>query len=238
MRNPKLQTVILLAACSWLSISGCATSTGLVTSAHFHVEYAVVSESQAQELAHQAMRTGIKAADFLGATLRGPITIKIDPYQDIPFTTRDGTILLPVDRVANRRSAVTHEIIHVIARSIGKSDRFLDEGLGVYMQERFGEDPSYPNFGRELHRETVRLAGGIGYLIPLVNVEATRLASKGGTERQLAYLQEGSFVKYLIERYGIGQFMTMYKGLTYEATYGKPITELEQEWKNFLKSLR
>lgn len=238
MRSPQRHIVVLTAILSCLLISGCSLSSAVVKRPNFIVEYAGVTGVEAQELADQAERTGRKVADFLGVSLSGPIRIRIDPNQEIPFATKEGAILLPPDRIYRKQSAVTHEITHVIARSAGRPDRFLDEGLGVYMQERFGEDPSYPNFGRNLHRLTLEVAGGVGGLIPLTKVESARQASKIGPERQLAYLEEGSFVKYLIEQYGIQRFMAMYRGQTSGWTYGKSLTELEQEWKDFLKSFK
>jgi hypothetical protein len=46
-----------------------------------------------------------------------------------------------------------------------------------------------------------------------------------------AYILAGSFVGFLIERYGLPMFRSLYVSGNYEDVYGKPLETLEQEWR-------
>jgi hypothetical protein len=62
----------------------------------------------------------------------------------------------PASRVAARKAAIAHELVHVF---FPNANRFLAEGLAVYVQAVMGGNPAFPNFGRPLHelaRERVR----------------------------------------------------------------------------------
>ena len=49
---------------------------------------------------------------------------------------------------------------------------------------------------------------------------------------QGAYLLAGSFVGFLIERYGLDEFRKLYENGSYEAAYGKSLGVLEKEWRS------
>jgi hypothetical protein len=61
---------------------------------------------------------------------------------------RNGRMELPASRVANRKAAVMHELVHLL---FPNANRFLAEGLAVYLQAEIGSNPAFPNFGRPLH---------------------------------------------------------------------------------------
>jgi hypothetical protein len=44
----------------------------------------------------------------------------------------------------------------------------------------------------------------------------------------------GSFVGFLVERYGLAQFRSLYATESYETAYGKPFAALEREWRSSL----
>ncbi|MEW6144287.1 MAG: tetratricopeptide repeat protein [Thermodesulfobacteriota bacterium] len=52
----------------------------------------------------------------------------------------------------------------------------------------------------------------------------------------IAYTLMGSFSRYLIDTYGMDKFKTVYRTGNF-SVYGKTLTELETEWKNFLKGV-
>jgi hypothetical protein len=65
-------------------------------------------------------------------------------------------------------------------------------------------------------------------------------------QHETAYLEAGSFVKFLIERYGLGTFKELYGQATGKPElddplvlrlYGKSYTDLEAEWRNYLADL-
>ncbi len=55
---------------------------------------------------------------------------------------------------------------------------------------------------------------------------------------QGAYLLAGSFVGFLIERYGLEDFKKLYENGSYEEAYGKPLAALEKEWRSAISEKR
>jgi hypothetical protein len=59
-----------------------------------------------------------------------------------------GRIELPAWKVVAAEAAIAHELAHVF---FPNGNRFLAEGLAIYLQARIGGNPAFPNFGRPLH---------------------------------------------------------------------------------------
>ena len=55
---------------------------------------------------------------------------------------------LPTWRVATGKSAILHELVHVL---FPNANRFMAEGLAIYLQAKIGGNSAFPNFGRPLH---------------------------------------------------------------------------------------
>lgn len=53
----------------------------------------------------------------------------------------------------------------------------------------------------------------------------------------LSYVYAGSFVKFLIEKYGIEKFKRIYKGAEYKDVYGKSIDELSDQYAAFIETV-
>lgn len=212
------------------------------------ITYEDISPEMAQKFAEQAEKASGDITAYLSKKYRrGRIYIYISDKYDMPRTTKDNEVLIPANRVrgdsggppeiAGRGPAIVHELTHIIAPSQGKPNRYLDEGLAVFMQEKFGAGKSYPNMGEDVHQVTMRLIKTVGEPIPIYKLEETRNSSLTSNLRRLAYLQEGSFVKYLVEKYGLKDFMAMYEGKSYEKVYKKSLDDLEKEWKEFIRSI-
>ena len=212
------------------------------------ITYENISSEMAQKFAEQAEKGFRDITAYLSKKYRqGRIYIYVSDKHDMPRTTKDREVLIPANRIrgdaggppetAGRGPAIVHEPTHVIATSQGKPNRYLDEGLAVFMQEKFGADKSYPNMGEDVHRVTARLIKKVGEPVSIYKLEETRNSSMVGDLRRLAYLQEGSFVRYLIEKYGLDGFMAMYEGKSYEKVYKKSLEELERDWKEFIRGI-
>ncbi|RMF87882.1 MAG: hypothetical protein D6736_11875 [Nitrospinota bacterium] len=52
-----------------------------------------------------------------------------------------------------------------------------------------------------------------------------------------SYLLTGSFVRYLIDTYGIDKFKAVYRGKKFMQSFGKSLSQLQQEWETFLQSV-
>ena len=141
-----------------------------------------------------------------------------------------GHMRFPVSRVAARRAAIMHELVHVYFPS---GNRLLAEGLAVYLQAVIGGNSAFPNFGRPLHALSAlrlqEIAGeaedvpappaGAGHLakldaIPTPNPLTLAAGSKRYGEdargQGVLYPLAGSFVQFLIETRGLVMFRLLY----------------------------
>jgi len=121
------------------------------------------------------------------------------------------------------RQSVGHEATHVIPyHTLGEpSETLLGEGIAVAL------DQSSDN-----HDKTVAELIFLDRYVPL----ASLLGENWFKQDQLAaYKQSGSFVKFLIDRYGITKFKQLYVSENFLAAlqtiYGWGLAELEDEWK-------
>jgi hypothetical protein len=137
---------------------------------------------------------------------------------------------MPLRGVRNNDGALLHEIVHIYAPN---DNRFLAEGLAVYVHQKLAGNRAFPNFGRPLDAEArARLAE----IESLEGLNSVRTPKPLGTvlREQDAYVLAGSFVGFLIERYGLADFRKLYARGTYEAVYGKSLAVLEKEWRSAL----
>jgi hypothetical protein len=50
-------------------------------------------------------------------------------------------------------------------------------------------------------------------------------------DERIAYVLAGAFVEFLIDRYGLVSFRSLYETDNYEKAYGKSLQALEKEWR-------
>src|SRR6185437_15898477 len=160
------------------------------------------------------------------------LRVKLVNAERIPFTDENKTIWVPYGRLKGRQPGVdplslVHETTHVVASGPKGQDRMLTEGLAVYVQDAIGPQ-GYPNFGTNLHKATVDLEAKVGHPVPLLDSERVRRASDRGDERMLAYTQEGSFARFLIQIHGLNKFMDLLNGGEPAQIYGRDWGQLEK----------
>jgi hypothetical protein len=177
-----------------------------------------------------------KVAGFWGATWKEPIRIHVDRSYRISkalipgYQGNRGFLEMPLRGVRNKDGALLHEIVHIYAPS---GNRFLAEGLAVYLHHKLAGNGAFPNFGKPLDAEARERLSQIGSLDQLNTVRTPRPLSSVLNE-QSAYILAGSFVGYLIDKYGLPDFKAVYEGRTYESVYGKSLGALEKEWREAL----
>ena len=173
--------------------------------------------------------------------------VVIDPDRFSPYQSRN-EIYLPEARVLNLFNGVegaridlgiVHEVTHVLAASHARKDRdrFYDDGLAVHLQHRFGFAPNYPDFGLDLYTAVAKTAVEYGALIPLAEAEAVRGNREDSVGRKLAYLQEGAFTRFLIENYGLDEYISIYQGADPKEVTGHTFAELEAAWVNAIRAV-
>jgi len=182
--------------------------------------------------------------DWVGPSAATDVRLVLDPKRRVSYTedpAADGsiTIRLPASRIqpaniAGSRLALHHELTHAIAPGAPGKDRLLVEGLAVMVEDRLGT-ANYPDFERTPDEVVVDLQAKLGRKIPLAESERARLERPDGDERQLAYAQQGSFVGWLVRRYGMAKFLRVYRsGVDYSRGFGKPLDRLERDWRRSL----
>lgn len=198
------------------------------------------SEENLDTLAEYAESAAAEIVDYLGSSEARNVTIRIETDRRVPYTEdRDAedtvVIRLPAGRfnpanVEGSRLALHHELTHAIASGARTDDRMLTEGLGVHIEDLLGTS-NYPDFVQQPD-EVVRELQRIIAKVPLARSEPVRLDHESGDARRLAYAQEGAFVRWLINRYGLGRFLEFYRGTeSYQSYFDRTLDELEHDWR-------
>lgn len=179
-----------------------------------------------------------KVEALWGATWKEPIRIHVSSSYRIsralvPAYRGDlGFMEMPVQRARNNDGALLHEIVHIYAPN---SNRFLAEGLAVYLQDKMGSNRAFPNFSDDLNVLAHRRLLEVNSLARLNSGQTTKLWSTLGDERTTSYILGGSFVGFLIDRYGLPRFKSLYETGNYDKSYGKSLEILEKEWRSDLE---
>ena len=174
-----------------------------------------------------------KVEEFWGAAWNQPIRINVSSSYRISralvpgYFGNRGFMEMPLRTVRNNTSALLHEIVHIYAPN---DNRFLAEGLAVFVHAKLAGNPAFPNFGEDLRRLAARGLSGIKSLEALNGVRTPRPLSAVMDEKN-AYALAGSFVGYLIEKYGLASFRSLYTTENYEQVYRKSLDILEKEWR-------
>jgi hypothetical protein len=146
------------------------------------------------------------------------------------WSGRLGHMEFPTRRVGARTAAIAHELTHVF---FPNGNRFLAEGLAVYIQAEIGGNPAFPNFGRPLHELAgERLQDMIPELShrswegldkvhldkldeiptpnPLVLEVGNNFYGEEPRGQGSIYPIAGSFIQFLIETKGLDKFRDLY----------------------------
>jgi hypothetical protein len=180
-----------------------------------------------------------------------------------------GRMEFPAWKAIAGEAAVMHELVHVY---FPNGNRFLAEGLAIYLQDKIGGNPTFPNFGRPLHdvaRELLRamLPGfTVGKPESLDNIhlaDLDKIATPSPLRLRVGrdlyentptgqahlYPIAGSFAQFLIETHGTEMFRALFERTPlipmernpgspdrWADAYGRPLLELELEWKSMIVS--
>ena len=130
-----------------------------------------------------------------------------------------------------------HELVHIVAGTIGDPPALLNEGLATHMQvDHKWDDVEVDCWCESFNRAHMLL--DVGQLLRRDDIGSTE--SRPG----IAYPEAGSFVGFLIEKYGWDRFRSAYKTLKssdeaatqndnvrqLEMIYGRSLKELETGW--------
>ncbi len=131
-----------------------------------------------------------------------------------------------------------HELVHVFSRTFGlpvlraSVSVGLVEGLAVALEPPDGR----PTPHEQVLAVALKHAGGDPSKITLAEDVAARLSPQGfWTGRgAVSYTTMGSFVRYLIDTYGVAAFRQVYAWADFERVYGQPVERLAAGWQAHL----
>lgn len=221
---------------SVLAIHGIAAPTVAVNCDNIETLSEQLTAREAEGYCLYAASERKKIETFWGATWKEPIRIHVDRSYRISkalvpsYQGNRGLLEMPLRGVRNNDGALLHEMVHIYAPN---DNRFLAEGLAVYLHHKLAGNRAFPNFGKALDAEARERLSQIESLDRLNAVRTPRPLGSVLNE-QSAYIFAGSFVGFLIEKYGLPEFRKLYESGTYESAYGKSLRELEKEWRGVL----
>jgi hypothetical protein len=104
-----------------------------------------------------------------------------------------------------------HEVVHLFMSTIGQSSALFSEGVAVAFQT----DPANGDFrssfnGEEVHAAARRYLASGQLVLPLGRIIETT-GFRGVSDSTLSYQEAGSFVRFLIDRYGLDRFLAFWK---------------------------
>jgi hypothetical protein len=127
-------------------------------------------------------------------------------------------------------STIRHELVHILFAQYGISGLGLSNSIGLV--EGIAVAFETPDFDWTLHELAAAILNN--------NLAPQRLESLLGSFGfwtglgATNYTLMGSFVRYLIESYGIEKFKAVYADSDFMRAYNKPLSGLMLEWKEFL----
>ena len=232
---------------TWLLVGTvCGDAVADTCAGKFDINAAELDWSEEQEFRERFAAAAEKVCKWWGPSWTHGFEIEVDrrrgPSMALVPAWRGsrGSMIFRAPTIRRSASAIVHEVTHVLAPN---ANRFLAEGLAVYAQEALGGQPAYPSFGHDLHRKAAKLDRSADIAALERYATPTRLRSEALDGRE-AYIVAGSFVRYLIETYGMERFRKLY-ALTplvprsrdpgdparWQTVYGKPLAALAEGWR-------
>ena len=148
-------------------------------------------------------------------------------------------VLAPIDN---------HEVVHLLMSVIGNSSALFSEGVAVAFQT----DPANGVFESRFNREEVHQAARRYLESGELVLPLDRIIESNGfraiTDSVLSYREAGSFVRFLIDRYGLDRFLAFYRsGLMpdsakavikarFQSATGVSFEEAEAAWLDMLRA--
>jgi hypothetical protein len=138
-----------------------------------------------------------------------------------------------------------HETVHLYASLFGSPVALFSEGIAVAHQTNPARQDFVPKWsGVPIHRRAIDF-GRAGTLVPLARLLQTN--DFRTFDPNVTYPESGSWVRYLIDTYGLVQMKRLFALSTpsdsaetvrriFQTIYGRPIESVEPEWLTFIES--
>jgi len=120
---------------------------------------------------------------------------------------------------------------------------FTQEGFASYMENKYGKGDSYSHLFVKSFIDSNKLIPISKLIDPTEDDSYFRpdpTSQTGATLMSMSYIHSASFIKYLIDTYGLEKFEKIYNeknvAKKIEEVYGKNISEIENDWVSFIKN--
>lgn len=141
-----------------------------------------------------------------------------------------------------------HEVVHLLMTGFGRPAALFSEGVAVAFQT----DPAKGDFdsrfnGEEVHHAARRYLQSGELVLPLDRIVETA-GFRAVSDATLAYREAGSFVRFLIDSYGLARFLSFYKSglspgdtkqyikMRFRESMGFSFEEAEAAWLDALRA--
>jgi hypothetical protein len=199
-----------------------------------------LTNQEAEDYCKYAFAERNKVEEYWGNTWNDLIRIHVDSsYQIskalIPAYRGDrGFMEMPLISVKRNSGPLLHEIVHIYAPN---DNRFLAEGLAVYLQYKLGGNLTSfmgENTLDDLVRDRISESDSLQVYNKVRTPRPLGINLQDVDGRKTAYIVGGSFVGYLIEQYGLQKFKDVYESDDYSKIDGKSLEIFEKEWRDYL----
>jgi len=172
--------------------------------------------------------------------------IYADPTQMEEATGAEGYIFtqpwhheihIPYDNRADgvERDTLKHEMVHLIMGDFGDPilhvnlNRGILEGTAVAIADDLFRGPGF--------QDTAAAARESGHLTPATILFSQSGFGFGDASISKSYKLSGSFIGFLIDRYGVGKMEALYRTSDFTTTYAKSLHDLDKEWTDYLATV-
>ncbi|MGE5679837.1 MAG: hypothetical protein ACM34K_03050 [Bacillota bacterium] len=134
----------------------------------------------------------------------------------------------------NHDETLRHEIAHCITADFGITPFRLSAGFNPSLLEGIAAAADN-RYGTHTVHYMAALAYNNGYRVPIETIFSG--FNFFGQTSTLSYMYSGSFIRFMIERYGIERFKKIYQGGNYNEVYNKSLNDLAKEYYYYIGSL-
>jgi hypothetical protein len=136
-----------------------------------------------------------------------------------------------------------HEVVHLLTSAWGSAGALVNEGMAVAFQIDPARDLTPRWSGVALH-DLTRQFRQQGRFVPIAGL--TETTSWRSQDPNVAYPESGSFIRWLIDQYGLDRVRALYARLAgpnesaasvraaFAAVYGQSLDDLERAWLAFV----
>jgi hypothetical protein len=138
-----------------------------------------------------------------------------------------------------------HETVHIYTALVGRPSDFFNEGIAMAFQTDPLAGDYEPRFNGQKAHDAARLYRQSGQLVlPLLRIVTTS-GFRGIPDSVLSYREAGSFVAFLIARFGLDRVLTFFRPGTeddslavieqrFQQAFGTTLAAAEAEWLAFV----